>query len=126
MIKEDKTVTKLNSSYVKSHDAHLDRQRRKKKRLMRRVVVFFVLCLIVFGGLATYHINQRIVQAEKKEQHDDLLKKQANLQKEEKQLTNEIELLKDEDYVLEIARTNYFFSKKGEKIFKIPDKDPTY
>lgn len=126
MIEKEKTVTKLDSNYVKNYDAHVDRQRRKKKRLVRRIVVFFTLCFFIFGGLATYHINQRFVQADKKEQHEKLQKKQAQLEKEEKALKDEIKLLKDEEYVLEIARTNYFFSKKGEKIFKIPDKDPTY
>ena len=126
MTAKDKTVTKIESSYMKKYDAHIDRERRKKRRLMRRLVFFSIIAVLMFGGLATYHVKQRMIYSEKQEQYEQLQAKQKKLKQTEKDLTEEIELLKDEDYVLEIARTNYFFSKKGEMIFKIPDKDPNY
>jgi cell division protein DivIC len=111
---------------MQQYDAYIERQKKKKKRLTRRLVLFSIVVLIAFGSMAAYHVNQRIVHAEKKEQYEQAQEKLASLKKEEDNLGDEIKLLKDEDYVLDIARTNYFFSKDGELIFKIPDEDPSY
>lgn len=121
-----KTVTRLESSYLQQYDVHMERQKRKKKRLMRRLVLFLFITLLAFGSLTTYHIKQRIVHAEKQEQYEQLENQLVALKQDETDLVEEIDLLNDEEYVLEIARTNYFFSKKGELIFKIIDEDPTY
>lgn len=76
--------------------------------------------------MTTYHIKQRILYTEKQEQYEQMENHLADLKTEETVLLEEIDLLNDEEYVLEIARTNYFFSKKGEMIFKILDENPTY
>ncbi|MEC5426069.1 septum formation initiator family protein [Virgibacillus sp. C22-A2] len=126
MSSKKKTVTRLDSSYMQQYDAHQERQKKKKQRLYRRLVLFSVIVVIAIGSMATYHFNQRVVQKEKAEQYEQLEKELVSLEKEEENLREEIELLNDEDYVLEIARTNYFFSRKGEMIFKISDEDPSY
>ncbi|MGY0694536.1 FtsB family cell division protein [Virgibacillus sp. FSP13] len=121
-----KTVTRLDSNYMQQYDAYIERQKKKKKRLIRRLVLFSVVVLIAIGSMTAYHVKQRALHAEKKEQYEQMQDKLASLKKEEKNLNEEIDLLKDEDYVLEIARTNYFFSKEGELIFKLPNEDPSY
>ncbi|MBM7601287.1 cell division protein DivIC [Virgibacillus halotolerans] len=126
MTSKEKTVTRLDSNYMQQYDAYIGRQKRKRKRLMRRLVLFSVVAMIVIGSMATYHIKQRVLQADKAEQYEQLEKDLTSLKKQEDDMNEEIELLKDEDYVLEIARTNYFFSKKGEMIFKLPNEDPAY
>ena len=126
MTSKEKTVTRLDSNYMQQYDAYIGRQKRKRKRLMRRLVLFSVVAMIVIGSMATYHIKQRVLQADKAEQYEQLEKDLTSLKKQEDEMNEEIELLKDEDYVLEIARTNYFFSKKGEMIFKLPNEDPAY
>lgn len=121
-----RTVTRLDSKYMQQYDAYMERQNRKKKRLIRRLVLFSIIALLTIGSITTYHIKQRILHAEKKEQYEQLEKQLATLENEEKDLEEEISLLNNEEYVLEIARTNYFFSKKGELIFKILDENPSY
>src|SRR5699024_12405134 len=96
------------------------------RMLMFLFAFFSIFAVLMFVRLANYHVKQRMIYSEKQEKYEQLQAKQKKLKQSEKDLTEEIELLKDEDYVLEIARTNYFFSKKGEMIFKIPDKDPNY
>ncbi|WP_228409521.1 FtsB family cell division protein [Radiobacillus deserti] len=124
--KEQKSVARINSTYMKQYDAHVKRQHKKRKRLYRRLVLFAILAMIVFGSLISYHVNQQIVYAEKKEQYEEMKEEMTSLKKEEKDLKQEVQLLQDEEYVKEIARTNYFFSKKGEIIFKLPEEDPSY
>lgn len=126
MASEDKTVTKIHSSYVHQYDAYMERRKRKKQRLIRRLVLFAVVAVLAIGSLTFYHLNQRAVYAEKQKEYEQLEKELAKLKKEEEQLEEEIELLNDEEYVLDIARTNYFFSKDGEMIFKLPDEKPSY
>lgn len=111
---------------MQQYDAHMERQKRKKQRLIRRLVLFSLIAIIAIGSMATYHFKQRVLQAEKSEEYEQLADELTTLEKEEKDYREEIELLNDEEYVLEIARTNYFFSKEGELIFKIPDEDPSY
>lgn len=119
-------VTRLDSNYMHQYDAYIERHRRKKQRLMRRLVLFSMIALFALGSLATYHFKQRSVHAEKAEQFEQLTNELTTLKEEEKSFNEEIVLLNDDEYILEIARTNYFFSKKGELIFKIPDESPSY
>lgn len=126
MSSKKKTVTRLDSNYMQQYDAYIERQKRKKQRLIRRLVLFSMIAMIVIGSMTSYHIKQRVVQAEKEDQYEQLEGKLATLKEQAVNMNEEINLLNDEDYVLDIARTNYFFSKKGELIFKLPDEDPAY
>ncbi|MFD2628046.1 septum formation initiator family protein [Oceanobacillus kapialis] len=126
MSSSKETVTKLNSQYTQQYDVYIERQKRKKQRLVRRLVLFSIVVAIVIGGIAAYHIKQRTVHAEKAQQYEQLEQELSVLKEKEKDLKEEVNLLNDEEYVLEIARTNYFFSEKGELIFKIPEEDPSY
>ncbi|MFD1039872.1 septum formation initiator family protein [Virgibacillus byunsanensis] len=126
MSKREKTVTRLDSNYMQQYDTYLERQRKKKQRLFRRLVLFSILVMITIGSMAAYHIKQRTLQSEKADQYEQLQEEYTSLKEEEENLREEINLLNNEDYVLEIARTNYFFSKEGELIFKMPDEKPSY
>ncbi|HLR79504.1 MAG TPA: septum formation initiator family protein [Bacillota bacterium] len=111
---------------MKQYDTYMERQKKKKQRLIRRLVLFSLIVMIVIGSMATYHIKQRSLYAEKAEQYEQLEEQMTALKKQENQLKEEIKLLNNDEYILDIARTNYFFSKEGELIFKIPDNDPSY
>ncbi|MCP8618183.1 FtsB family cell division protein [Salirhabdus salicampi] len=126
MESQQKRVTKINSSYVKEHHAYKERQLKKKKRLFRRLTFFAIILIAVFWSLTSYHMKQRALYEEKKEIYENLQAEMDKLQSEEKKLTEEIELLKDTDYVLQIARKDYFLSKEGEIIFKVPDEETSY
>ncbi|AIF42002.1 septum formation initiator family protein [Virgibacillus sp. SK37] len=126
MSAREKTVTRLDSNYMQQYDVYIERQKRKKQRLIRRLVLFSLIALLAIGSLASYHFNQRELRAEKMEEYEQLQDELATLKKEEKNMKEEITLLNDEEYVLEIARTNYFFSKEGELIFNIPQEKPSY
>lgn len=126
MAKRKKKIARLDSSYMNQYDAYVERQKKKKQRLKRRLMLFSMIALFVIGGLATYHFKQRVVHADKVEQYEQLQEELVSLKEAEKNYKEEIGLLNDDEYILEIARTNYFFSKKGELIFKIPDESPSY
>ena len=126
MSAERKTVTRLESNYVQQYDAYIERQKRRRQRLIRRLVLFSILTALLIALMGSYHLNQRALHAEKTEKYEQLQKELAELKEEEKQLKEEIELLNNEDYVLDIARTKYFFTNKGELIFKLPNENSSY
>ncbi|MRG88185.1 FtsB family cell division protein [Salinibacillus xinjiangensis] len=120
-------VTRLNSNYMKQYDAQMERHKRRKKRLYRRLTLFAVLIVAVFGYLLNYHLDQRQLYNEKVNQYEQLQQDLDKLKAEEKDLKEEMNLLKDTDYILQIARKDYFLSKEGEIIFNVPeDGDLSY
>lgn len=126
MPEKKKRVTRIDSNYVQQYDAYIERQNRKKQRLIRRLVLFSLMTVLIIGAMGVYHWNQRALHAEKTDEYEQLQDELTELEQEETNLKEEIELLNDEDYVLDIARTNYFFTKKGELIFQLPDDNPSY
>ncbi|MBH0231829.1 septum formation initiator family protein [Halobacillus yeomjeoni] len=124
--KQPESVARLDSTYMKHYDAYMERHQRRKKRLVRRLVSFALILTIIAGVMGVYHYQQQSLYSQKHEQYQQLQQDMDALKKEEKDLKQEIELLNNEEYVLQIARTNYFFSKEGEIIFKIPNEDPSY
>ena len=99
----------------------------KKKKIpkasKKRLVIFGTLSVIIIGYfvfLLGYNIY-KIYNLRKEQQ--TLSENYTNLKKEEKELRNEIDKLQDEDYIARYARENYSYSKDGEYIIKINDKD---
>ncbi|MCZ0703592.1 cell division protein DivIC [Natronobacillus azotifigens] len=123
---KERKVSRINSTYMNQYDAHMERQRKKKRRLRRRLTLFAVITIITFASILIHHTNQRAVYTEKEEAFQVLQKRLELLENEEKDLLEEIRLLEDESYVLQIARTNYFFTEEGEIIFNIPEENPAY
>lgn len=121
MTRPKKTIAKIQSEYMNQYNAKVGREQRRKKRLMQRLIMFSMVVVVVFGMLTMYHINQRSLHAEKAEEFEQLQKQMAFLEKQENELQEEIDLLSDKEYILDIARTNYFLSKKGELIFQVQD-----
>src|SRR5690625_5834871 len=103
MSKKGKTVTRLNSNYMQQYDVYIERQQRKKQRLYRRLVLFSLIAVLAIGSMATYHFKQRMLQADKREQYEQLEDKFTTLKQEEKNFKEEIELLNNDEYILEIA-----------------------
>ncbi len=91
----------------------------KKKKGYKQFIGFIYIgvsaILIYTLGMNVYRVvvqNQKltVLQAQKN-----------NLEKEKKELSREIELLNDSDYVARYARDNYIFSTEGEEVVKLPD-----
>lgn len=117
------TVTRMKSDYIQEYEAQERKEKRRRKAILKRLIVFSTLAVLVLGSLTIYHFKQRSLQADIENEYTELQEEMNQLEKEEKDLMEEIALLKDEDYVLELARTNYFLSKEGELIFLTDDSN---
>lgn len=105
------------------YDLQQERNQRRKKRIIQRIFVAGTVMVVILGVMVTYHFKQRALYSEKLEQYEQLQDELIVLEKEEKELREEIDLLNDEEYILDIARTNYFLSKEGELIFQIEGEE---
>lgn len=93
----------------------------KKQRQSRfRKLLGFVYVAISFVLIYTLVVRaQRVI--EQKKEYNTLVEQRDNLLKEKKALSQEVELLNDDDYVVRYARENYIFSKDGEEVIKLPE-----
>lgn len=126
MHRKNQSIHKIESAYMKHYEAQKVRREKRKKQLFRRLIVMTVSFLVIAGFMGSYHLKQRMTFAQKEKEYNQLQEQLTLLEKDEKNYLEEIALLNNDEYVLEIARTNYFFSKEGELIFKILDEDSSY
>lgn len=98
------------------------KRRRVSKASKRRLMCFGVLSLVIiiyfFVSLGTHVLRIANLSNEKKKLENELIE----MKESEEDLSNEIERLKDPDYLARYARENYSYSKDGEYIIKL-DKD---
>lgn len=98
------------------------KKRKIKASKMRMLILVPISCLAIgyfLYLLFSYPYN--IVKL--KQEHSIYEKELLKLEIDEKNLKNEIEKLKDPDYLARYARENYQYSKDGEIILKIDKKD---
>ncbi|PXW88461.1 cell division protein DivIC [Streptohalobacillus salinus] len=119
-------VKRINSRYMNKYDAHMERQQKRKRLLRGRLMVFMVISFITVVFFAMQYLEKRELYAQKQTEYEVLQEEMNTLETEETALKEEIQLLQDEDYVLRIAKTNYFFTKEGEIVFKLTEETPSY
>ncbi|WP_070121554.1 septum formation initiator family protein [Bacillus marinisedimentorum] len=114
-------VSKIESTYVKQHEYAEKRALRRKKGLVRRLVLFGIFVSIISVAVISTLISQAEAMNEKKKEKEQLEEELSTLEGEQENLKEEIRKLNDEDYIIKIARRDYFLSNDGEVIFKLPD-----
>ncbi|RBW67650.1 FtsB family cell division protein [Bacillus taeanensis] len=122
---KDKRVAQIQSSYVEEQQVKAHFQERKKRGLARRLSFLCIICGILFAMFTSIFISQNTVITDKEQQKKELEKQLSTMEKEEGKLKEEIKKLNNPEYVGEIARRDYFYSKPGETIFKLPSSNGT-
>ncbi len=84
--------------------------------LLLAVVIFIVILIsTIFGDVVQIINNEKATQA-LKEKHTELLEEEASL-------NSEVVKLQDPEYKARYAREKFLYTKDGEKILTIIDKD---
>ena len=95
--------------------------KKKNKKSKRRLAIFGTLSLIVIVysifNLCYYSYKIAVLEKSKQELQNQL----TTLKEQEDKLSNDIQKLKDPEYIAKYARENYMYSKDGEYILKIDD-----
>jgi cell division protein DivIC len=99
------------------------RTKRSNKKAKRRLVLLAPICLIVIGYFLISSTKYILNIVDLNQEEANLKQQLMQLKEDEGSLKNEIEKLKDPDYIARFARENYLYSKNGEYIIKITDRN---
>nr|WP_319216675.1 septum formation initiator family protein [uncultured Trichococcus sp.] len=118
-------VTVMQNDFTKTQHSQKRIFQREKKAHMRRLsLIFFVGAALILpclwktvgNWLEIRNLDEAIAVAKTE-------KKQAK--DENTQLTYEVKLLQDDEYIAKLARGKYYLSKDGEIIFSLPEDNQT-
>lgn len=107
--------------YVQEKQVYDKIRKRRKRGLYRRLVAYSILTVILTVSFVSIFISQHRLLAEKTEEKERLEQELKLVEKQEIDLREEINKLNDYEYIGELARRDYFFSKEKETIFSFPD-----
>lgn len=112
----DRKISQLNTPYARQVSSVKSHHRQVHKRRCKRIAAVFLVVFLIFGiqiiqsKRTLAGINGNISQAES----------QLNKQKQKNQdLTHEIKMLQNPDYLQQVIRAKYNYSKKGETIYNL-------
>ena len=99
------------------------KKKRMSKSSKRRLVFFGPICIFAFGYFAFCLTTSVVKIYNLYQEKNDLEKELEVLKEDEEELKIEIDRLNDPDYLARYARENYLYSKDGEYVIKIEDKE---
>ena len=114
-----------------SDEERLARLRRKAARNEKevhrvrrnRIVACFAIAILIFGlQLIMVHVQTGRINSQIQTNKTEL--NQVN--KTNKKLKAQVADLKDPDYVAKVIRYKFYYSKSGESIYTLPDKEEDY
>ena len=114
-------VRKMDKTYIQQREQEIEIQSKKRRGLLRRLSVLAVIALAL-GCIGFVTLYAQAGALEEKKQEKVVLEEQLQqLQMEEQRLHHDIKNYNDLDYIAEIARRDYYLSKPGETLFKLPE-----
>ncbi|EGP4987649.1 TPA: septum formation initiator family protein [Enterococcus faecium] len=119
MTKKSNKIAALDTEYAKKKYAEFQQQQRQLVFRRRRLAAIFVGALVIFAiiGVQIFHDMQRMHQLNELRVEANTEMKEVNADVD--QLHQDVSLLKDDEYVAKLARSKFFYSKDGEKVYPI-------
>lgn len=123
MAKEsNKKIELLQTDYAKEQFAKFEKERRQVVFRRRRLVAFFVVALAIFAIVGIQMFNDQMRLQKLKEYKAETVAEQKEAEQKVASLERDVALLQDDEYVAKLARSRFFYSKDGEKIYPVlPD-----
>lgn len=113
------------SRYVQEKAVYEKIKKRRRRGLIRRLVAYTILAFALSATFISVYLSQNNLLQEKVEEHEALEQELANAKSMKSDLKEEVNKLQDPEYISEIARKEFFLSKEGEIIFKLPSDSST-
>ena len=112
----------MQTDYAKEQFAKCERGRRQVVLRRRRLVAFFVAALAIFAVVRIQMFNDQMRLQKLKEYKAETVAEQKEAEQKVASLERDVALLQDDEYVAKLARSRFFYSKDGEKIYPVlPD-----
>ena len=123
MAKEsNKKIELLQTDYAKEQFAKFEKERRQVVFRRRRLVALFVAALAIFASVGIQMVNDQMRLQKLKEYKAETVAEQKEAEQKVASLERDVALLQDDEYVAKLARSRFFYSKDGEKIYPVlPD-----
>ena len=119
-----KKIVQMNNSFIQNEHQrrkYMMEERQKRNRFMGWVLILIMLLFI----LPTYNLAQSYQTLQERKQQYVQLQEKYQQTIEEKEYQKDIAAkLKDDEYAAKYARAKYYYSKKREAIYTIPDLLP--
>lgn len=116
-------VTSLENAFKMSQDKKEKFLIRHRLKLYRRLSAFLIIAVVVIAGMASTLFSQTARLEEKQKEKARVTQELKEHREQQVLLEEELNKLKDDEYIAELARKNYFLSDKGEIIFNIPESE---
>ena len=99
------------------------KKKRKIKKKARRIATFGLLSIILIMVVVAMTGKVFLELVDKYKEKNQLENELVLLEEKKHVLENDVKKLEDPEYLARYAREKYFYSKDGELILRIPDKD---
>ncbi|MBQ0140082.1 MAG: septum formation initiator family protein [Kurthia sp.] len=119
--KQRNSISRIHQDFVKQEALREKRQHNRKVTMYRRIAIMTTVFILLVGSLV-FSIVEKHSSLQQKQAEKIVLQKELKIEKEKKEeLKTQLVKLDDDDYIAKIVRKDLFMSKKGEKIFNIPN-----
>ncbi|NEU32554.1 septum formation initiator family protein [bacterium LRH843] len=119
--KRSSRVRAMDESYIRQQEQEALRLAKKRRIIIKRLS-FLAFVALILGSVSFVVIYSQFSTLEEKHLEKAALEEKfKSLKVEEKQLHQDIKNYNDLDYIAEIARRDYYLSKPGETLFKLPE-----
>ncbi|PSL42264.1 cell division protein DivIC [Salsuginibacillus halophilus] len=115
-------VTKLHPEQQQTYENQEALLEKRRRGLKRRLTVFGILAAVILVSLGAILISQMTMLQAKETEKEELQQELQQLNQEEASLKQDIENYNDLDFIAEIAREEYYYTKPGETIYKVPPR----
>jgi len=115
----NKKIELLQTDYAKEQFAKFEKERRQVVFRRRRLVAFFVAALAIFAIVGIQMFNDQMRLQKLKEYKAETVAEQKEAEQKVASLERDVALLKEDEYVAKLARSRFFYSKDGEKIYPV-------
>ncbi len=95
----------------------------KKRKVDYSKVRGLLMLVVAFGLIIQFSIRSYSVISKQNEKMSAVTAQKEELEKQKADLEQELNLLNNDDYVTRYARENYVFTKDGETVVILPQKD---
>lgn len=113
-------VTKMDNQFVRATEERKAAKRKASFYVKRRMFLLIVASILIFGGLIVSTITKKNELAEREIVEVKVQERLEEVTQDQEILNAQVKKLQDDDYILKLARKEYFLSEEGEIIFTMP------
>lgn len=117
---KQQNVTKIDNQYVRQEEQQKKARSKARFYVKRRMFLLAVISVILFGSLIINTINKKSELAEREKIEVTVTKQLEEVKQDQEILKSQVKKLEDDEYILKLARKEYFLSDEGEIIFTMP------